>query len=91
MDEYETLSHTTWDCKYHIVFIPKYRRKTHQGQERDPHGPRLWRAQTQFRGTAFLGPGIFVNTVGRDEEAIRAYIRNQEKEDQRLEQMNLWR
>ena len=28
MDEYETLSHTTWDCKYHIVFIPKYRRKT---------------------------------------------------------------
>ena len=27
MDEYETLSHTTWDCKYHIVFIPKYRRK----------------------------------------------------------------
>ena len=35
--------------------------------------------------------GFFVNTVGRDEEAIRAYIRNQEKEDQRLEQMNLWR
>ena len=34
---------------------------------------------------------FFVNTVGRDEEAIRAYIRNQEKEDQRLEQMNLWR
>jgi len=31
------------------------------------------------------------NTVGRDEEAIRAYIRNQEKEDQRLEQINLWR
>jgi hypothetical protein len=32
-----------------------------------------------------------VNTVGRDEEAIRADIRNQEKEDQRLEQMNLRR
>ena len=28
MDEYETLNHTTWDCKYHVVFIPKYRRKT---------------------------------------------------------------
>ena len=28
MDEYETLSHTTWDCKYHVVFIPKCRRKT---------------------------------------------------------------
>jgi putative transposase len=27
MDEYESLSHTTWTCKYHVVFIPKYRRK----------------------------------------------------------------
>ncbi len=25
--EYQRLSHTTWDCKYHIVFIPKYRQK----------------------------------------------------------------
>ena len=28
MDEYESPSHTTWDCKYHVVFIPKCRRKT---------------------------------------------------------------
>jgi putative transposase len=28
MDEYESLSHTKWDCKYHVVFIPKCRRKT---------------------------------------------------------------
>ena len=28
MDEYESLSHTKWECKYHVVFIPKYRRKT---------------------------------------------------------------
>ena len=28
MDDYESLSHTKWDCKYHVVFIPKYRRKT---------------------------------------------------------------
>ena len=27
MDEYESLSHTTWECKYHVVFIPKCRRK----------------------------------------------------------------
>jgi uncharacterized protein YbcC (UPF0753/DUF2309 family) len=27
MDEYESLSHTRWDCKYHVVFIPKCRRK----------------------------------------------------------------
>ena len=28
MDEYEALSHTIWDCKFHVVFIPKCRRKT---------------------------------------------------------------
>jgi hypothetical protein len=27
MDEYESLNHTKWDCKYHVIFIPKYRRK----------------------------------------------------------------
>lgn len=27
MNTYEKLSHTTWECKYHVVFIPKYRRK----------------------------------------------------------------
>jgi putative transposase len=32
-----------------------------------------------------------VSTVGRDEAVIREYIRNQEKEDQRLDQLNLWK
>jgi REP element-mobilizing transposase RayT len=27
MQTYESLKHTTWDCKYHVVFIPKCRRK----------------------------------------------------------------
>ena len=27
MDDYESLSHTKWECKYHLVFIPKYCRK----------------------------------------------------------------
>ena len=27
MDEYRSLSHSKWECKYHVVFIPKYRRK----------------------------------------------------------------
>ena len=34
MDEYESLSHTTWTCKYHVVFIPKCRRKTLYGELR---------------------------------------------------------
>jgi putative transposase len=32
MDDYESLSHTKWECKYHVVFIPKCRRKTLYGQ-----------------------------------------------------------
>ena len=28
MDEYESLSHSAWECKYHVIFIPKCRRKT---------------------------------------------------------------
>lgn len=28
MDEYESLSHSVWECKYHVVFIPKCRRRT---------------------------------------------------------------
>src|SRR5712691_10477058 len=34
MDEYESLSHSEWECKYHVVFIPKYRRKTLYGELR---------------------------------------------------------
>jgi putative transposase len=28
MDEYDSPSHSKWECKYHVVFIPKCRRKT---------------------------------------------------------------
>ena len=47
-----------------------------------------WR---NFAGQSFWARGCFVSTVGRDEEVIRNYIRSQEREDQRLEQMRLWR
>jgi putative transposase len=143
MNEYGSLSHTTWDCKYHVVFIPKCRRKTlyqelrrHLGEvfrklalqkeskveeghlmpdhvhmllsippkyavsqvvgfikgKSAIHMARVYgERKRNFVGQHFWARGLFVNTVGRDEEAIRADIRNQEKEDQRLEQMNLWR
>ena len=44
-----------------------------------------------FVGQHFWARGYFVSTVGRDEAMIREYIRNQEQEDRRLDQMNLWR
>ena len=141
MDEFQSLSHTRWDCKYHVVLIPKCRRKTiyvelrkHLGEvfhtlaaqkeskiieghmmidhvhmmisippkyavsqvvgfikgKSALHLARVYgERKRNFVGQHFWARGYFVSTVGRDEAVIREYIRNQEKEDQRLEQLNL--
>lgn len=141
MDEYESLSHSVWECKYHVVFIPKCRRKVLYGQLRRQLGEVFRRLAEQkeskieeghllsdhvhmriaippkysvsqvigsikgksavhlaraygepkrnFVGQHFWARGYFVSTVGRDEAAIRAYIRNQEQEDRRLDQLTL--
>lgn len=143
MDELESLSHSKWECKYHVVFIPKRRRKTlyvelrrHLGElfrklavqkecrieeghlmpdhvhmmisippkyavsqvvgfikgKSAIHLARVYgERKRSFVGQHFWARGYFVSTVGRDEQAIREYIQNQEKEDMRLEQLNLWR
>ena len=39
MSDYQSLNHTKWDCKYHIVFIPKCRRKVLYGKLRRELGP----------------------------------------------------
>ena len=36
---YQSLSHTKWDCKYHVVFVPKYRRKVLYRELRQQLGP----------------------------------------------------
>ena len=141
MKVYESLRHTTWECKYHVVFIPKCRRKVLYGQLRQELGvvfralageresniieghlmpdhvhmmisvpPKYSVAQVRgymkgksaihiarvyagrrknFVGQNFWARGYWVSTVGKDEAAVRRYIREQEKEDKRLEQMNL--
>jgi len=143
MEEFESLSHTRWDCKYHVVFIPKCRRKALYGELRRHLGEVFKKLAAQkesrieeghlmpdhvlmmiaippkyavsqvvgyikgksaihmawvyaerrrnFVGQHFWARGYFVSTVGRDEEVIREYIRHQEIEDARLEQLNLWR
>ncbi|NBU72919.1 MAG: IS200/IS605 family transposase [Bacteroidetes bacterium] len=141
MKVYESLRHTTWECKYHVVFIPKCRRKVLYGQLRQELGvvfravagereseiieghlmpdhvhmmisvpPKYSVAQVigymkgksaihiarvyagrrkNFVGQNFWARGYWVSTVGKDEAAVRRYIQEQEKEDKRLEQMNL--
>lgn len=143
MDDTESLSHTQWDCKYHVVFIPKCRRKTLYGELRRYLGEVFRKLAQQkesrieeghlqpdhvhmliaippkyavsqvigfikgksaihlarvygerkrnFVGQHFWARGFFVSTVGRDERVVRDYIRKQEAEDKRLDQLNLWR
>ena len=143
MDTVESLNHSVWDCKYHVVFIPKCRRKTLYGDLRQYLGEVFRRLAQQkesrieeghllsdhvhmliaippkyavaqvvgfikgksaihlarvygerkrnFVGQHFWARGYFVSTVGRDEGLIREYIRKQEHEDARLDQLGLWR
>ena len=141
MNDTESLSHSVWDCKYHIVWIPKCRRKMLYGRIRKElgrvfhelarqreskihkghlHGdhvhmyisipPKYAVAQVigfikgksaihiartfggrarNFTGENFWARGHFASTVGRDEKVISEYIRRQEAEDKRLDQMKL--
>ena len=43
-----------------------------------------------FTGSSFWARGYFVSTVGRDEEIVRQYIKKQESEDRRLDQLNMF-
>ena len=53
MTETHTLSHTTWNCKYHIVFAPKYRRKVFYGEKRQEIGAIL-RTLCKWKGVNIL-------------------------------------
>ena len=138
----QTLKHTVWECKYHIVWIPKYRKKKLYKELRQYLGeifgdlalqkecqileghlmsdhvhililipPKYAVSQVvgfikgksaisiariylgrrkNFTGQSFWARGYHVSTVGRDEAMIRAYIKNQEKEDQKIEHLALF-
>jgi REP element-mobilizing transposase RayT len=58
MDDYESLSHTKWECKYHVVFIPKCRRKTLYAELIPPPYPLesryLWTKGVSVVGAVFF-------------------------------------
>jgi hypothetical protein len=81
MDIYESLSHPKLDCKHHVVFIPKCRKRTLYRRFLRGH---LWECM-EFHWSIFFGLGdISVSAVGRGKQLIWEY-RNREKEDQRLD------
>ena len=57
MDEMESLNHTKWECKYHVVFIPKCRRKTLY-QELRRHLGEVFRQAGGAEGESRLKKGI---------------------------------
>ena len=53
MHDWRSLSHVRWDCKYHVVIVPKYRKKVMYGKLRRQVGPIL-RRLSQQRGITLL-------------------------------------
>ena len=141
LNDVHTLSHTTWNCKYHIVFAPKYRRKVFYGEKRLEIGAILrelceWKGvkiitaevcpdhvhmlveippkmtvsgfmgflkgkssimiyqkwgnmKYKYRNRSFWCRGYYVDTAGKNDKLIEAYIKNQLKEDELSEQLTL--
>ena len=53
INDVNSLSHTKWNCKYHIVFAPKYRRKVFFGQKRAEIG-RILRQLCEWKGVNII-------------------------------------
>ena len=62
MDDYESLKHTRWECKYHVVFIPKCRRKKLYEQLRQ-HLGEVFRQLAQQRESQILEGHMVVDHV----------------------------
>ena len=86
-DTMSSLSHTKWNCKYHIVFTPKYRRKIFYGQKRLEIGKILRDISDWQR--SFWCRGYYVDTVGKNAKRIVEYVRNQLQEDMMYDQISI--
>ena len=71
--------------KYSVAQIMGYMKR----EEFDMDHANVERKMRNFLGHKFWARGYFVTTVGRDEEVIRAYVRNQELTNRQLEQFEL--
>ena len=99
--DYNSLSHTTWECKYHIVFAPKYRRKiifgkyisisSFMGYLKGKSTLMIFdefaNLKYKYGNRRFWADGYFVSTVGKNEKKIKEYIANQLKEDMASDQI----
>src|SRR5665647_2425682 len=66
MDKIESLNHTKWDCKYHVVFIPKNRRKALYGQFR-VHLGEVFRGLAQHKDSRIEGGALDGRSCAHDD------------------------
>ena len=57
-----SLAHTLWNCKYHVVFAPKYRRKVFYGSKRLEIGAIL-RRLCEFKGVTIIEAEVCIDHV----------------------------
>ena len=62
MSDTSSLAHTTWNCKYHIVFAPKYRRKVFYGEKRREIGAIL-RQLCEWKGVEIIEAEVCTDHV----------------------------
>ena len=94
-DDHSSLSHTKWNCQYHIIFCPKYRRvkippkiavSSFMGYLKGKSALMIFEEHANLKykygRRNFWATGYYVSTVGRNKQAIKKYIKEQELEDQ---------
>ena len=93
MNDINSLSHTKWNCKYHIVFAPKYSISGFMGYLKGKSSTMLYEQfgelKYKYRNREFWCRGYYVDTVGKNESRIAEYVRNQLKEDELGEQLRI--
>lgn len=55
LNDINSLAHSKWNCKYHIVFAPKYRRKVFYGEKKVAIG-KILRQLCEWKGIKILSP-----------------------------------
>lgn len=58
----QSLAHTKWDCKYHVVWVPKYRRKIIYGEYRKEIG-KIIRQLCDYKGIEIVEAGVCVDHI----------------------------
>ena len=87
----QSLSHSKWLCKYHIVFTPKYSISQIMGYLKGKSAMMIFERHSnlkyKFGNRHFWAEGYYVSTVGLNTATIQKYIREQEKEDQIMDKL----